>query len=136
MNSKLKLAIIGIRISSILYFIIMLFCLFVIFMHSESLESESLDEDGITVVMLWVMAILAMLIAAFLEVVIVYLRKRKFWAWIAGLVVAGIYVPSLFLPLGILIFIGLLAKSSRQEFGVSGGNAAEDTEPKEKKILM
>jgi hypothetical protein len=48
------------------------------------------------------------------------LRKRKFWAWVAGLCIFGIYLPSLFFPLGALGLWGLLDEGSRSEFGVSG----------------
>ncbi|MCC6908570.1 MAG: hypothetical protein IT430_11550 [Phycisphaerales bacterium] len=46
------------------------------------------------------------------------IRRRKFWAWIAGLCIFGIYLPSLFLPLGAFGLWGLLDRGSRAEFGV------------------
>jgi hypothetical protein len=53
-----------------------------------------------------------------IEVIAYGLTQRKFWAWVAGLIVFGIYVPSLFLPLGALGLWGLLDENSRREFGV------------------
>jgi hypothetical protein len=35
------------------------------------------------------------------------LRESKFWAWVSGLVLAGLTLFSLFLPLSIIILIGL-----------------------------
>ena len=57
-------------------------------------------------------------LAAGVEVVAYGVHKRRFWGWIAGLVVFGIYVPSLFFPLGAVGLWGLLAPGSLAEFGV------------------
>lgn len=59
-------------------------------------------------------------LAAGIEFVFVGLRRRKRWDWIAGLCVFGIYLPSLFLPLGAFGLWGLLDGGSRKEFGVGG----------------
>jgi len=69
-----------------------------------------------------IMACFALALAAGVEVVAYGIRKRRFWAWIAGLIIFGIYLPSLFLPLGVLGLWGLLAASSRVEFGVAGSH--------------
>lgn len=53
-----------------------------------------------------------------IEVVAYGLERRKFWAWIAGLCIFGLYVPSLFLPLGAFGLWGLLDEGSRAEFAV------------------
>ena len=37
----------------------------------------------------------------------------KNWAWIVGLCVAGIYISSAFLPLGIIALVGLIAPESK-----------------------
>jgi hypothetical protein len=65
---------------------------------------------------------LAIMIAV--EIVVSGIRQRKFWAWIAGLCVFAIYVPSLFLPLGALGLWGLLDEGSRLEFSVGGNKPA------------
>jgi hypothetical protein len=54
------------------------------------------------------------------------LYHRRFWAWVAGLVVFGIYTPSLFFPLGVLGLWGLLARRSRIEFGMGVTASGED----------
>ena len=50
------------------------------------------------------------------EVVVWGLFRRKFWAWVAGLCIFGLYVRSLFLPLGALGLWGLLDDGSRAQF--------------------
>lgn len=45
----------------------------------------------------------------------------KYWAWVAGLIISGMQVFSLFFPLGIMGLIGLLNTKTRQAF-----NAAAD----------
>lgn len=62
--------------------------------------------------------LLALGFAVAIEVVVRGLIRRKFWAWIAGLCLSGLYVPSLFLPLGVMGLIGLLDPTSRAAFGV------------------
>jgi hypothetical protein len=59
-------------------------------------------------------------LAVGVEVVVYGLNRRRFWAWVAGLAIFGVYVPSGFLPLGVLGLWGLLQKASRAEFGVNG----------------
>lgn len=59
-----------------------------------------------------------LVLAVAVEVVAYGIHKRRFWGWIVGLIVFGIYTPSLFFPLGILGLSGLLASGSRIEFGI------------------
>ena len=54
------------------------------------------------------------------------LNKRKFWAWVAGLGIFAIYLPSLFLPLGALGLWGLLDPGSRAQFGLGPRPRDED----------
>jgi hypothetical protein len=42
------------------------------------------------------LALVSIGIGVFVEIVINGLKKNKFWAWIAGLILCGGYVPSLF----------------------------------------
>ena len=53
-----------------------------------------------------------------IEVVALGLRRRKFWAWVAGLCIFALYIPSPFLPLGALGLWGLLTPGSRAAFGL------------------
>ncbi len=57
-------------------------------------------------------------LAALVEFVIHGLRRRKFWAWVAGLCIFGLFLPTYFFPLGALGLWGLLDNGSRAEFGV------------------
>ena len=67
--------------------------------------------------------IFSALIAVGVEVVAYGIRKHKFWGWIAGLIVYGRYLPSLFLPLGVLGLWGFLTEGSRVEFGLGSVGA-------------
>lgn len=60
------------------------------------------------------------LIAAGVEFVAYGVHKRRFWGWVAGLIVFGMYAPSLFFPLRVLGLWRLLATGSRAEFGIGG----------------
>ena len=62
---------------------------------------------------------------AAVEILIVGLKRRKFWAWIVGIIVSGAYVPSLFLPLGALGLWGLFAPGSRKSFEVGASSGTE-----------
>ena len=66
------------------------------------------------------LAAFSLAIGAGVEVVAAGPRRRKFWAWVAGLCVFGTYATSLFLPLGVLGLWGLLDEGSRAAFGVGG----------------
>lgn len=111
MNSKLRLALLGLRISTILYYLIMLGCLVWAFMSPIGDESDH-------TILAWVLFFFLVPLMIFLEVLIIQLKKRRYWSWIAGLVVAALYAPSLFMPLGIMIFVGLLSKEVRDEFEI------------------
>ncbi len=65
-----------------------------------------------------------LLMAAGTQMVAWGLRRRRFWGWVAGIILFGLYVPSLFLPLGVLGLWGLLDPASRRLFpGASAGSA-------------
>ena len=105
MNNKLSWALISLRISAILYYLMIVG--FVMFAASLDLAEA------------WPRYFIAAFIVAFvvfLEFVIAHLKKGKFWAWVAGIAIGGLYTPSLFLPLGIFILIGLLSDESRRDF--------------------
>jgi hypothetical protein len=110
-NSKVHLALSGIRISLIIYYLIMVGSLLLAVLATGESEQETRFVFGFLFVFLVAFAV-------FLEALIVSLRKRKFWSWVAGLIVGALYVPSLFLPMGIMILVGLLAEGSRNEFGL------------------
>ena len=78
--------------------------------------STDVDEDGRTGYV--ALAVFCLCLAAGVEVIAHGIRKRQFWAWVAGLCVFAVYLPSLFLPLGGLGLWGLLDAGSRAEFGI------------------
>jgi hypothetical protein len=111
MQKKIGLALLGIRISSVIYSLIAVGCVVGWFMLPSG--SEMVLSWG-----LWLLAVFALAIVIFLEIVIVNLKRRRFWAWVAGIIVGGLYAPSLFLPFGVMILVGLLSADSRMAFGV------------------
>ena len=62
----------------------------------------------------------SILLGVGVEVVIWHLKKGKSWAWIAGICIAGIYIPSGFMPLGIIALLGLLETESKVYCGQGG----------------
>ena len=68
--------------------------------------------------------LLCLALACGIEFVVYGLRRRKFWAWVAGLCIFGFYVPTLFLPLGVIGLWGLLDSGSRAEFGVGNRHSS------------
>lgn len=116
MKSRVNLAVVAIRISTILYYLLIVGCIvFALFLPPE--------EEFAARIMPWIVAALIIPFVIFLEILIVHLKRRKYWAWIGGLIIGAMYAPSLFLPLGIMILIGLLSADSRAEFGVDTKNA-------------
>jgi len=110
MKDRTGLAIVCLHISAVAY---VLFGVFLLLLPRLIETSESYG-SGLAVFML----LFCLALAAGVEVLVVGLKKRRFWAWIVGIIVSGTYVPSLFLPLGALGLWGLLAAGSRKSFGV------------------
>lgn len=114
---KIRLATVCLHISAALYLIVglLLFSLFI-----------SDTETNLGLPFATVSLLLCIALAAGIEFVIYGLRRRKFWAWVVGLGIFAVYVPSVFFPLGALGLWGLLDSGSRAEFGVgNGGRIAE-----------
>jgi len=57
-------------------------------------------------------------IAILNEVVARAIKKRKFWGWVVGIILFGLYIPSPFLPIGGFGMWALLTPGSRKAFGV------------------
>lgn len=111
MGHRIAMAIVCLHISAVLYILVGVLALWFFL---------STDDTGAGMVFGVGTLILCLALAAGIEFVVVGLRRRKLWAWIAGLCVFGIYLPSLFLPLGAFGLWGLLDGGSRKEFGVGG----------------
>src|SRR6266849_1178427 len=112
MRHKIGLAISCLHISAVLYLIVgvLMFALF----------TRDKDETGLGLAFAIGTLLFCLALIAGIEFVVYGLRNRKFWAWVAGLCVFGVYLPSLFFPLGALGLWGLLDSGSRAAFGVGG----------------
>jgi hypothetical protein len=108
---RIHLTIIALRISEVIYFLAALCSPFLFTAYTEGQDQIGLITGVCT-------AIFGIGIVVFIEVVIRNLKQQKFWAWVVALCLSGLYVPSAFLPLGIMGLIGLLDPETRAAFGV------------------
>ncbi|EKE00569.1 MAG: hypothetical protein ACD_21C00326G0001 [uncultured bacterium] len=133
MNSSLRLAIISLRISAIIYWLLGLSCLllplffvaayfFANFMPDDLSDMEPLDALVIITLYCWFIALFAIGPAVFIEFVIRDLKRTKYWAWVAGIIVSGIYLPSGFIIFGVLGLVGLLNQEVSQQFNIARNN--------------
>lgn len=127
MHSSLKLAIVCLRISAIIYWLLGTICLFapLLFIALHTLfnflppDLEDLGPVGGLVtatLMSWFVAFWGIAPALFIEFVIQGLKRNQYWAWVSGLIMCGIYVPSGFIVLGILGLVGLLNQDVIKQF--------------------
>jgi hypothetical protein len=114
---RIGLAVACLHISAVIYVLVGLFLLF---MSRAELQGPALL-FAVGLGVFW----LALIVG--IEVVAAGLNRRKFWAWIAGLCIFGMYTPSLFLPLGALGLWGLLDRGSRAEFGMRDSGSRADS---------
>ena len=112
MGHRIGMAIICLHLSALLYLLAGVALLLV----------SSVDEFGMRFSggVIFLLICLALMIG--IEIIVYGLKHRKFWAWIAGLCAFGLYLPSLFFPLGALGLWGLLDAGSRREFGINVGS--------------
>jgi hypothetical protein len=101
-------ALISLRIAAILYFILAA----VIVVLSFSLDK------GLALIF---MSLVAFGMGYLMLKIRLGLIAGKYWAWVAGIIISGMQVFSIFFPLGIMGLIGLLNTKTRQAF-----NAAAD----------
>ena len=103
MNPKLNKTIIILHISAVIYFLLGIAFLTILpkYVYIAGASFVALFSIGIGV---------------FVEIVVNGLKNNKFWAWVAGLIICGLYVPSFFIILGIIGLIGLLDKDVRKDF--------------------
>jgi len=105
MNPKLNKTIIVLHISAVIYFLL-----------GIALLTLTILPRYIPYGALLLIALVSIAIGVFVEIIIKGLKDNKFWAWVAGLIISGLYVPSLFIILGIIGLIGLLDKEVRKDF--------------------
>lgn len=114
MNPKLNKTIIVLHISAVIYFLLGILFLIFPFLLVGEMGPETPDTF---IKMMWVFSGLFMIaMGVFIEIVVKSLKNNKFWAWIAGLIICGLYIPSIFIFLGIIGLIGLLDKDVRKDF--------------------
>jgi hypothetical protein len=65
-----------------------------------------------------VCCVLCLAFASGIEVVVLAVRRRRYWGWVAGACYFTLYIPTVFLPLGALGLWALLAPATRALFGV------------------
>jgi hypothetical protein len=114
---RIGLAIVCLNISAVLYLIVG------VLMFTPLLAEGDGPLGGLPFAIGVLIFLLALIVG--IEFVVYGLHCRKFWAWVAGLCIFGVYVPSLFFPLGALGLWGLLDNGSQAEFDVgrSGSHA-------------
>lgn len=118
MRHRIGLATTCLHISAFLYVIIGFLLFFLI---------ASQDKTGFELPMAISMLLFCLALAIGIEFVVYGLRRRKFWAWVTGLCIFGIYSASLFLPLGALGLWGLLDSGSQAEFGMGNTSRGAET---------
>ena len=111
LTGRIRLAILALRISEGIYVLLGL-CLPISMISVKEIGDEYPMWLGVCT------ALLIIGFAVFIEIVARALNRRQFWAWVAGLCISGLYIPSLFLPLGVMGLVGLLDPASRAAFGV------------------
>jgi hypothetical protein len=81
--------------------------------------SETGVSPGLRPGKLWFVTVLCATFAIGQEITVWGLKRRQFWAWVSGICLSALIVPTILLPLGGLGLWGLLAAGSRREFGMS-----------------
>lgn len=106
--SKLKFVTIPLRISSVIYLLIgLLYGAALLFLPGSFWDMP--QDEFIIVAITGVMTIvLCFSFLIFIELVIYFLKKGAYWAWIAAICLAGLYLPSIFLLLGVFMLVGAL----------------------------
>lgn len=74
------------------------------------------------------LGIFSVILAILVEVIVKGLNSVKRWAWIAALILFCLYVPSLFILLGILGLVDLLRAETRANFFPGTGKAKQPAE--------
>src|SRR5258708_18611974 len=107
LRHRIGISIVCLHISAVLYLVVGL-AMFPL------LAGE--DDSSTAIASAWFLLCLMMIVGV--EFTVYGLKRRRFWAWVAGICIFGMYLPSLFLPLGALGLLGLLDEGSRRQFGV------------------
>lgn len=117
MPEKMKWVTIPLHLSAVAYIVVALFSGLAFLAFPVMLESSPQSEVVIMIVTMILMVLLSVGMILFIELVVSHLKKGKFWAWIAAICLAGLYIPSAYFPLGIFMIIGLVDEEVKQFCG-------------------
>jgi hypothetical protein len=110
MPRKLSYVTIPLHISAFIYILLalgfaglLLFCPY-----------DKMGEDKLVVqISGFLTIVIGFAMAVFAEIVVGGLKNGKYWAWIAGICLAGLYIPSGFFLLGIFMLLGLIDEETK-----------------------
>lgn len=108
MKTRLHWTILCLHISAVLYLLMALFLpILIVRVHPD---------EGTGRIIGLVFLVVSLLMAVGVEVVVAGLKRHRFWAWTAGVIICGLYIPSLFIVLGAFGLLGLLDQGTRGLF--------------------
>ncbi len=122
MPKKLQYVTIPLRISSVIYGALALIFTWLMFFAPMN------DGTADTLVIVFsslLMILVSVGLVVFIELVIRALRRGAYWSWIAGICLTGVYLPSLFLPLGVFMLVGLLDDDTKEHCRKNKGDSEE-----------
>ncbi|HEV7278669.1 MAG TPA: hypothetical protein VGN57_00535 [Pirellulaceae bacterium] len=115
-KSWVWLALVAGHLGAAAYFTIAL--LMIIFIGLAVADARSEEDAAAAAIVLGILAAMCGGLGLVAEIVTIGMHLRHKWAWFAGLAMFGLYLPSLFLPIGALGMCGLLMTGSRREFRI------------------
>ena len=130
MRHRIGMAVVCLHLSAVLYLI----CIIGAILWFPQIVEDDDTGFGSEFVAALILICVALIIG--IEIVAFGLLRRKFWAWVAALCLFGLYLPSLFFPLGAFGMWGVLDAGSRAEFGVGerrGRDDWDDDEPRSRR---
>jgi len=104
MPRKMKYATVSLHVSAAVY---LLAGLLLLFLSAFANDGKEIHIGAIAVTLAAAMAFLV-------ERVVKGLKQGSRSAWVGAVCLAGLYTPTLFLPLGILMFVGLLDEETTE----------------------
>ena len=113
MKNHSGIALVCLHISAVLYALLFVIAVFLIFYIPNINEN---DPYAYYLALILMPVCLSLIIGV--EWVARGLRQQKYWAWIIAFCIFILFLPSLLLPLGVFGLWGLLARDTRQAFGI------------------
>ncbi|MBS3097862.1 hypothetical protein J4209_03665 [Candidatus Woesearchaeota archaeon] len=116
MNPELKKTIVVFHISAVLYFLMGFAALIALVFSLINFISDAGLESLFFLFYSLILLAIGVGFGVFVEIVVKGLKRGKFWAWVAGIAISGLYIPSLFIVLGIIGLLGLLNENTMKVF--------------------